>query len=259
MCLEIDGCQANKPQPGSSTPCFPGVACTDVASYAGMPNAAAFQCAPCPVGFAGDGISCTRCPLEVVITGKSFAGSVVPVSSAVSVFSSSAPRPSVQGVACPAASGGVSFLWRGDSGGFLVPLDGSNGAFGATLRLPPRSLVPGQLSRFVVQARSMLRCCNTGASPLRRSVYAAATRGGLLTLTRLRPSSWPCRAPAGMLFGKSRSVSGEDGVINPICGGLQTKTELFSAARPYPCLTPALLCTPPFPPSAAWRPRRSSL
>lgn len=47
-CTDIDGC--------AGSPCFPGVACTDVPA-----PGAGFTCGPCPAGTFGDGESCTAC------------------------------------------------------------------------------------------------------------------------------------------------------------------------------------------------------
>lgn len=52
-------------QEGSKTPCFPGIECT---SY--LPGkdptgrGRKFGCAPCPAGYAGNGIECFPCPLK---------------------------------------------------------------------------------------------------------------------------------------------------------------------------------------------------
>lgn len=46
-CIEIDGC--------ADAPCFPGVACTDVAA-----PGVGYTCGSCPPDFVGDGAECTR-------------------------------------------------------------------------------------------------------------------------------------------------------------------------------------------------------
>lgn len=152
-CADVDGCAASRPQRGSLTPCAPRVSCADVRASPDMPDPSAFTCGACPPGWTGDGLRCSPCPLAVAITGTSFSGASAPASRPVQLFASaSAPA----GGACPDARalGGVALRWRGDQGGFLVPLSGAeNGAFGATLTLQAGLLIPGQLARFVVEAR----------------------------------------------------------------------------------------------------------
>ncbi|KAK3283510.1 hypothetical protein CYMTET_8794, partial [Cymbomonas tetramitiformis] len=49
-CEDIDGCR--------DMPCFPGVACTDVAAEDVAAQHAAFRCEGCPAGYTGDGVFC---------------------------------------------------------------------------------------------------------------------------------------------------------------------------------------------------------
>lgn len=92
VCTLILGCSANSPQPGSSTPCYPNVACTSLlpGREEGGRN---FRCSACPAGMAGDGIECEACPLSVGIPSATFLGS--------SFLRSQARGPSLLSPPCP--------------------------------------------------------------------------------------------------------------------------------------------------------------
>lgn len=155
-CREIDGCRANPRQAGSTTPCAPGVACSDVPAGTPGARATAFTCGACPPGYAGDGVSCFPCTLQVSIPSTSFSGSSVPRSRDAFLYGSAAPPPLVNGFAC-STSGGLSFRWTGDSQGYLIPLSSEvNQMYSATLFLPGGTLTAGVVSRFLLEARDRL-------------------------------------------------------------------------------------------------------
>lgn len=75
-CVERNACLTAPPQPGSATPCFPGVRCTRLAR-ADPATGKEYRCGLCPVGFAGDGTACFACPLYASVPFASFAGATV--------------------------------------------------------------------------------------------------------------------------------------------------------------------------------------
>lgn len=115
MCVDTNGCSANPKQPGSLTPCFSGVPCADVP--AALDTLATgrgdFVCAGCPVGYAGNGTSCSPCTLSASIPGASFAGSTALRASPLSFFGAGAfPPRAANGFACASnPPGGITFAW----------------------------------------------------------------------------------------------------------------------------------------------------
>ena len=155
-CVDINGCSpaVNSPQPGSASPCYPGVLCRDVpAVNVTAANPGAFTCGPCPLGTAGsDGITCFPCPLTVSIPITTMAGGQLRRGDPVSLYGSVAGFDAViSGFPCNSA-GGLSFLWTVAANGSVVQLPASISTSSPTLSLPPRTLPPDASALFLLSA-----------------------------------------------------------------------------------------------------------
>lgn len=155
VCVEVDGCLANKAQVNSTSPCYPSVDCIDVPAEAD-PGGKMYKCANwCPVGFQGDGETCTQCPIQIVVSGASFAGASGEGGGALTLARGTDATLYGAMAALPAAcnaTGGFSFWWEGTLGGQPVPLSQANRAYTLALTLPARSLAAGQQASFVLVA-----------------------------------------------------------------------------------------------------------
>lgn len=114
--LEVDAC--------ASSPCYPGVACTDLPDVTS--GVTGFSCGSCPPGTAGDGAACAPCGIEASVlnpfAGGTTAARAVSLYSSVNVSSGSAVAAGgALGAIAAAASGsatqqcnvdgGLSFRW----------------------------------------------------------------------------------------------------------------------------------------------------
>lgn len=181
------------------TPCFPGVACTSfLPGEDPTGRKRKFGCAPCPAGYAGNGVECFPCPIkarrranlrqpaapspegadrtlptppcgplsppQASIPTASFVGDTVPRSLLVQLFGAASPIVESSGHQCN-PNEGLSFEWTGESvgpQGRRYALGFDQQAFGRTLQLPPRFLQTGVASRFRV------RVCYTSNPQARR-------------------------------------------------------------------------------------------
>jgi hypothetical protein len=134
---------------GISWFCFSGVAC-----------AGASSCGSCPVGMAGDGVTCAPCTPRVAIT-PSFPGS----SSSRSVDAQLSGIVRVPEASCN-TTGGFAFSWvhnATDAAGTLLTLP-PLAATRPTLELPARSLGANQTAEFTLTAcfaGARATCCVT--------------------------------------------------------------------------------------------------
>ncbi|KAK3265299.1 hypothetical protein CYMTET_26006 [Cymbomonas tetramitiformis] len=117
VCEDIDGC---KPEP-----CFPGVACVDVAA-----PGEGYTCGGCPEGYKGDGETCQRCELGLFIVSSTVADGKVKRAYLNQVIGE------LLGLTDPECvpSSDTTFTWAVSAGGTAVELtDERNQA--STLRL----------------------------------------------------------------------------------------------------------------------------
>ena len=117
LCTDVDGCKPN--------PCFqdagaPGLRaeCEDVpagcfadppvASTSCPPSPSEFTCGPCPVGYRGDGVSCSECEISVAVTAATTdsTGGILKRSLDLTVVAALAPF--AEG--CN-TTGGVQYTW----------------------------------------------------------------------------------------------------------------------------------------------------
>jgi hypothetical protein len=132
--------------------------------HSGVACASASACDACPVGLAGDGVTCSPCSLRVAIT-PSFAGNA----------SASASDATLTGVVSAVdtscnVTGGFTFAWSTDAaaaaGGPLL----LQSAADHSLSLPARSLSSGQAATFTLTA-----CLTRATSPTCGSAALAFT------------------------------------------------------------------------------------
>ena len=152
-CADINGCAAWPKQPGSTSPCFAGVVCSDVlAAKDGSPGGNAYTCGACPVGYAGNGTACSACPIAASILYTSFSGAAK--RAVANTIYGAAAAPTAIGAFTCNATGGLSIGWQGfTAGGSMMQLSArANQAYTPTLLLPALTLPVGASMRFVLRA-----------------------------------------------------------------------------------------------------------